>query len=295
MTGQRKITEITVTWFCWLSGLLLLAALVILVGYLIRRGGPVLGLSLLFGDTPPLDALLLRKHVFDGLYPALAGTLLLVIGAMVLAIPLGIASGIYMAEYAGGRTKAVFSLLFDILAGIPSIVVGLAGLSITIFLHRIFGERIMPCLLISCLALAYLVLPYLIRTTQVALESIDPVIRKTAPALGASRLQNIGHVLLPHSLPAIIGGIILATGRCAEDTAVIMLTGAVASAGIPRSLLDQYEALPFYIYYISAQYTSPDELATGFGAALLLLLLCSALLVLALVLQRRLTIFLLYR
>lgn len=292
---MRRLVEHLLTFFSWTAGLLLMLALLILVGYLLQRGGSTLKLSLIFGDTAPLDALTLRRQVFDGLFPAIAGTLLLITGSMLIAIPVGIAGGIYMAEYCSGRIKSFFNLLFDILAGVPSIVVGLAGLLLTIFLNRNFQAQVTTCLLISCLSLALLVLPYLIRTTQTALESIDPLIRRTALALGASRLQNIVRVLLPYSISDIVGGIILATGRCAEDTAVIMLTGAVATAGLPRSIFGQYEALPFYIYYTSSQYSGPDELARGFGAAILLLIICTGLLLSALWMQRRLTTLLLYR
>ena len=78
----------------------------------------------------------------------------------------------------------------------------------------------------------------------------------------------------------------LAIGRAAEDTAVIMLTGAVASAGMVRSLFEQYEALPFFIYYISSQYTDAAELQSGFGAAILLLALCGMLFLAAFLLER---------
>jgi phosphate transport system permease protein len=292
---MRKTIESCITFFSWGALFLLLMALFTLIAYLIQKGADSIQLSLFFGDTTPLDALLLRRQVFDGLFPAIAGTFILIACSMLFAIPIGVAGGIYMAEYCKGKLKPLFNLTFDILAGIPSIVVGLAGLLLTILLNRHFPRQIAPCLLLSCLCLALLVLPYLIRTTQTALESIDPLIRKTAPALGASRSQNITLVLLPHSISDIISGIILATGRCAEDTAVIMLTGVVATAGFPRSLLGQYEALPFYIYYISSQYTGPEELANGFGAAIILLLLCIGLLVLALWIQRRFTTFLLFR
>lgn len=292
---MRKTVESCITFFSWIALFLLIAALFTLITYLIHKGASSIQLSLFFGDTTPLDALLLRRQVFDGLFPAIAGTFMLIICSMLIAIPIGVAGGIYMAEYCRGKLKPLFNLTFDILAGIPSIVVGLAGLLLTILLNRHFPGQIAPCLLLSCFCLALLVLPYLIRTTQTALESIDPLIRKTAPALGASRSQNITFVLLPHSISDIISGIILATGRCAEDTAVIMLTGVVATAGFPRSLLGQYEALPFYIYYISSQYTGPEELANGFGAAIILLLLCIGLLVLALWIQRRFTTFLLFK
>ncbi len=290
-----RLLEKSIAVLSWIAGFLLIASLLLLLTYLVNKGGSSLRVSLIFGDTAPLDAILLKRQVFDGILPAIVGTLFLIVGSMFIAIPVGIAGGIYMAEYCRGKMKSLLNLAFDILAGVPSIIVGLAGLLLTIFLNRTFHGQIKTCLLISCVSLASLVLPYIIRTTQTALETVDPVVRKTAPALGASRLQNITMVLLPNSISNIFSGVILATGRCAEDTAVIMLTGAVATAGLPRSLFDQYEALPFHIYYISSQYTGPDELAQGFGAAIILLLLCTGLLVSTLWIQRRLSIVLLYR
>jgi phosphate transport system permease protein len=86
-----------------------------------------------------------------------------------------------------------------------------------------------------------------------------------------------------------LSGVILAIGRCAEDTAVIMLTGVVASAGVPRSILSHYEALPFYIYYISSQYADQHELAMGYGASIMLLLLCLFLFGLAYLIKKGVT------
>ncbi len=283
---RKALAGLTIA-FSSAATLLLFAAVLLFVGVIVFRGWPGLAPGLIFGDTRPLDALLLRRQVFDGLFPAMAGTLALVALTMTLAVPAGLATGIYLAEYARGRGKALLSLLFDILAGLPSIVVGLAGLALTIVLHRLFPGRIGPCLLISALALAFLVLPYLVRSVQLALESVPRTLRLTAPALGADKLTTIRAVLLPACLPEIAGGIILAVGRAIEDTAVIMLTGAVASAGVPRSLLAQYEALPFYIYYISGQYADPEELQRGFAAALLLLAMCVVMLVAAQWLARR--------
>lgn len=271
---SRPLEKLTVV-FAWASGLLLLLAVGLLIGYLFVKGHAALNLALLFGDTPPLKALLLQQRVFDGLFPAIFGTLLLVTLSITWAIPVGMATGIYLAEYAGPRSKRVLDALFDVLSGMPSIVIGLFGFSLAVFLHKEFSSRIGPCLLISSLALSFLVLPYIVRTTQAALEGIPLDIRLTALALGASRLQNILLILIPRSLAGIMSGIILAIGRCAEDTAVIMLTGAVASAGLPRSLFAQYEALPFYIYYISSQYANPEELMQGYGASIILLLLCA--------------------
>ncbi len=279
----------------WLSGLLLMAAVGAILTFLLVQGAQALRWELIFGTTPILEALTLQREVFQGLFPAIVGTLLLVLLAVALALPVGLAAGIYLAEYSRGRWKGLFSLFCDILAGIPSILVGLFGFSLAIMLHKYLAAAIYPCLLISALSLSFLVLPYFIRTTQVALENVTPEIRRTALALGASKLQNIVHILIPQALPGITSGAILGIGRCAEDTAVIMLTGVVAMAGIPHSLLAKYEALPFFIYYISSQYSDRQELEMGYGASILLLAVCLSLFLLALLVKRRFAGPLLYR
>ncbi len=289
--SQARLVEKMIPLFSRACGLVLLAAIGSVLGFLFIGGWKSLSLQLIFGTTPPLEALLGKRQVFNGLFPAIVGTFSLVILAVCWAIPIGIAAGIYLAEYATGKSRQILNLFFDILAGLPSIVVGLFGFSITVFLNKNLSGRIYPSLLISSIALAFLVLPYIIRTTQAALEGLPSSLRMTALALGASKLQNIVRVLLPQSLSGISSGVVLATGRCAEDTAVIMLTGVVASAGIPRSLLSQYEALPFYIYYISSQYSDQEELATAYGAAIILLCICLILFSLAFVIKKRLSHF----
>ncbi len=285
MTLSRNRQLLVIVW-AWASALILLGAVGAILGFLLSRGARAFNMALIFGETTPLDALFLRRPVFDGLFPAMVGTLVLVLLAVLIALPVGFATGIYLAEYARGKVKTLLSLLFDVLAGIPSIVIGLFGFSLTVFLHHHLSDRIYPCLLISALSLAFLVLPYLIRSTQTALESLPAKVRIIAPALGATKLQNICLVLLPRALRTIMSGVILAIGRCAEDTAVIMLTGAVAAAGMPGGLLNSYEALPFYIYYISSQYADPEELLRGYGAAILLLIICLLLFSLSKLIQK---------
>lgn len=281
------VQRVILAW-SWLASTVLVAAVSAVLGFVIFKSLPVLKPALIFGSTDPLAALLLKAPVFDGLLPAMVGTLFLVLVAVGLALPVGIAAGIYLAEYCRGRLKAFLCLIFDILASIPSIVIGLLGFSLAVFLHHHLSERIYPCLLISAISLAFLVLPYIIRSTQSALEGITASLRITAPSLGASKLQNIRYVLIPRALDGILSGVILAIGRCAEDTAVIMLTGVVATAGIPRSIFGTYEALPFYIYYISSQYMDRQELLRGYGATVLLLLLCGGLFVLSFGIKRML-------
>jgi len=284
---MNRLADRIIVVFAWLCGAALIGAVGMVTGYLAIKGLKTISPALIFGSTHPLSALLLRRQVFDGLFPAMAGTLLLVVLSVGWAIPVGTAAGIYLAEYAGVKTKKIFDLLFDLLAGLPSIVIGLFGFSLTLFLNRHVSRELHPCLLLSSMALAFLVLPYIIRTTQAALENLPRKNRLTGLAMGATRLQNLWHVLLPQALPGMVSGVLLAIGRCAEDTAVIMLTGAVASAGLPRSILSHYEALPFYIYYISSQYADQRELATGYGAAILLLFLCLFLFAFAFVIKKK--------
>ena len=279
----------------WLMAGILCLAVALFLGYLLQKGLSTLDLKLIFGEADPWAALIGRARVFGGLFPAMVGTLLLVLLSTSLALPVGICSGIYLAEYAGPVMKRRLGALFDILAGIPSIVIGLFGFSLAIFLHHHFSRDLGPCLLISALSLAVLALPYIVRSTQTALEDLSPSLRRTALTLGATRLQNIAYVLLPNALSGISSGVILAIGRSAEDTAVILLTGVVATAGVPASLFSQFEALPFYIYYISGQYTDQAELATGYGACLILLALCAALFMLAYGLKRHFSYRTLYR
>lgn len=286
MNGRKL--DIAISGFSWLCGLMLLGTVATLIGFLLFHGISTIKPALVFGNADPLTALLLKRPVLDGLFPAMVGTLILVILSVGFAAPVGLAAGIYMGEYAGERPKKLLGLFLDILAAIPSIIVGLFGFSMAVFLHQHFSQRIYPCLLISSVSLAFLVLPYLVRSTQAALEDTPAHVRNTAPALGATKLQNIRHVLLPNALPGITSGIVLSIGRCAEDTAVIMLTGVVATAGIPGSLLSSYEALPFYIFYISSQYGDQQELAGGYGAALILLVMCALLFMVAFFIRNRL-------
>ena len=274
---NKSAADVLLNSYAWCCALILTSAILTIIGYLLFQGVSTLNLSLIFSDTPVLEALLFKRQVFGGLFPAIAGTLALIFLSMTFALPMGIAAGIFLSEFALPGTRRFLGLMFDIMASLPSIVVGLSGFAVTIFLHKHFFKQLYPCLLISALCLAFLVIPYIIRSTQIALESLPPEIRLTAPGLGATRTQNLWYVLIPMAAKDIISGIILAIGRSAEDTAVIMLTGAVATAGIPDSIFSGYEALPFFIYYTAAEYTDGTELMRAYGAALILLFICGGL------------------
>lgn len=264
-----------------LAVLLLFVCIGGLLVFLLVKGVPALGKELFFGETPALDAILGKQPVWDGLWPALAGSLCLVSLTLALSLFPGIGCGIYLAEYASPRVKAVFGAAVDVLAGTPSIVMGLFGFTLILFLRRAFWPEANTCLLLAAVCLALLVLPVLIVSTREALEAVPQDLKLTAISLGFAKERRIRHVQVPAAASGIWSGVILALGRAAEDTAVIMLTGVVANAGLPAGLGAKFEALPFYIFYLTAEYQNQGELARAFGAALVLLVLAGGLIMLA--------------
>lgn len=283
---MKAISNHLLSAFAWLSGALVLLATALLITFLIRRGMGSLNGALFFGDTPWLSAVLNQQMVFDGIWPALAGTFLLVVLSSLVSLPVGIASGIYLAEYAPRRLRSLLEFAVDLLSGTPSIVMGLFGFALILLLRRTLAPKAQTGLWLASLCLALLILPYVIRTTQTALEALPEQLRLVGPAIGLSRWQNIRRVLLPAASRGILSGGILAIGRAAEDTAVILLTGVVAQAGLPRGLGDKFEALPFRIYFLAAEYQSQQQLDQGFAMALVLLSMTGTLFLVAWVLQR---------
>ncbi|WP_428565139.1 MAG: PstA family ABC transporter permease [Solidesulfovibrio sp. DCME] len=264
-------------WFCRACACGLAVALAGLFGFLLYRGLGTLGPSLLFGEADPWRAMWLRVAVMEGLWPACLGTLGLLGLTCLFAVPVGIAAGVCLAEYATGRTKAGLTFCVDLLASIPSVLMGLFGFTLVLFLRRTILPAANTCLLLAAGCLALLVLPYLVSATQKSLESLPQSLRLIGPSLGLGHGRTIRHILLPAAARSILAGVILAVGRAAEDTAVILLTGVVANAGAPAGLTGKFEALPFTIYYLAAQYQTPQELDRGFGAAIVLLALTGSL------------------
>lgn len=269
-----------------LSSVLVPAMVFLLMGYLLWRAFPVLGPELLFGRTPPLDAVLGRAPVWDGLWPACVGTFWLVVLTMLLAVFPGVGCGIYLAEFATAGQKRVLGAAVDMLAGMPSIVMGLFGFMLILLLRHTFLPSANTGLLLAACCLALLVLPVLAASAREAMAAVPDSLRLAAAASGFSRSQALFHLFLPAAARGILGGVVLAVGRAAEDTAVILFTGVVANAGLPAGLLGKFEALSFDIYYISSQYQDQQELLRGFGAAAFLLGISCLLLAAARTLER---------
>jgi phosphate transport system permease protein len=258
-----------------------------LLGFIVFKGFDSISLELIFSDTSVVDALLLKQRVFDGIFPAIVGTIMLITLSLCFALVFGLSSGIYLSIYAKGRLKSFLNTCFELLAAVPSIVVGLFFLLLSIYLHKQYLDNFLPSLLLSSLALSLLILPYIVKNTQLSLNEIPKEVKLLGLTLGLNTMQNLFYILLPYCSKELLSGIFLALGRACEDTAVIMLTGAVASAGIASSVFSKYEALPFYIYYVSSEYSDQNELNSAFGAALILLLIAISLFVMTHLLHKK--------
>ncbi len=231
---------------------------------IIRNGMPVLSWEFLT-ESPR------KSGAEGGILPAIVGTLLLVLGTMAAALPLGMASAIYLSEYAKrGRFTEMLRLAILTLAGVPSIVFGLFGLGLfVLFLN--FGASIIA----GSLTLACMVLPTIIVSSEEALQGVPQSLREGSLALGATKWETIRKNVLPYAIPGMMTGSILGIGRAAGETAPILLTvAAFYLPGLPDSIFDQVMALPYHLYVLATQHPSADLVRPmQYGTALVLMIL----------------------
>ena len=180
-----------------------------------------------------------------GILPALVGTLWIMGLTALIAIPLGIAAGIYLEEYGKkGRLANILEVNISNLAGVPSIIYGLLGLEI---FGRVMGMG--GSLLAGASTLALLILPIIIVSTREALKAVPKSIKEASFAMGASKWQTTWHQLLPASMGGIITGVILALSRAIGETAPLIVIGALAYVPfIPASPTDEFSVLPIQIF-----------------------------------------------
>jgi phosphate transport system permease protein len=204
-----------------------------------------------------------------GIFPVIMGTLYLVIGTIIVSLPIGVLSAIYLNEYAPrNRFTRIIRLSIINMAGVPSVVFGLFGLAFFVIFLK-FGKSILA----GSLTLAFLILPVIITATEEALKAVPDTYRFASMALGANKWQTILKVILPRALPGIITGSVIGIGRAAGETAPIMFTvAAFSQPNLPNSIFSQVMALPFHLYTLATQVTNPPE-DKQWGTALVLLML----------------------
>jgi phosphate transport system permease protein len=257
---------------------IVVAALGALIFFLIIQGAGAINWTFL--TEPPLDAM-----TKGGIFPAIVGTIYLTVGAILVALPLGVASAIYLSEYAReGRTLEVIRLGIQNLAGVPSVVFGLFGLALfVVFLG--FGMSILA----GSLTLGFLILPTVIGASEEALHQVPATFREASLTLGATRWQTIRKVVLPAAMPGILTGSILGIGRAAGETAPIMFTAATFyTVDLPSSPLDAVMALPYHVYVLATAGTHISETRPlQYGTVLVLISLVLGLNLVAIVIRAR--------
>lgn len=238
----------------------LILPVALIMGTLIIKGAPVISFDFLF--TSPTNGM-----TEGGIFPALLGTILLVLVALLASVPLGVAAAIYLSEYAPDNwfTRAINLAIIN-LAGVPSIVHALFGLGAFVLFFR-FGTSILA----ASLTLAIMTLPVVIVATRESLQAVPMAFREACWNMGATRWQTIRSIVLPNAVTGILTGVILEVSRTAGETAPIMFTGAVFFLPfLPQGVFDQTMALSLHLFVVSTQVPEMPE-AVPYGVALVLI------------------------
>lgn len=274
---NKKLTQKIAFMIFRILGLLIVGLLFWILGFIVYNGIGVINWEFL--TSYPKNGM-----TEGGIFPAIIGTVCLIIGSMVIAFPLGVMSAIYTTEYAKkGWIVKIIRVMTNNMAGIPSIVFGLFGMALFVNTMK-FGDSIIA----GSLTLGLLVLPIIIRTTEEALQSIPDSFRTGSLALGASKIQTIWRVILPMATPKIMTGLILSIGRVSGETAPILFTvAAYFLPKLPNSIFDQVMALPYHLYVLATSGTDIEaSKPIAYGTALVLIFIVFMMNMLATVLRK---------
>lgn len=223
-----------------LSSLLTIAILAFIIGFILVRGIPNLSYKL-------FELEYTTENV--SLFPALVNTLIVVAMALIIAVPLGIFSAVYLTEYAkkGSKLVKVIRITAETLSGIPSIIYGLFGM-----LFFVIALKMGYSILAGALTLAIMILPLIMRTTEEALLAVPISYREGSYGLGAGKMRTVFRIVLPSAMPGILAGIILGIGRIVGETAALIYT-AGSIAAIPKTLKSSGRTLAVHMYALSTE------------------------------------------
>ena len=256
LLDQRTVSRV-LRFFVRFAAALTGFVLVFLVGYILFKGVPHLSPSLFAWEYTSENV---------SLTPALINTLLMILLALLVSLPLGIGAAIYLTEYTGRGNKLVslIRITAETLSGIPSIVYGLFGM-----LFFVTALKLKLSLISGALTLSIMVLPTILRTTEEALLAVPESYREGSFGLGAGRLRTVWKIVLPSALPGIFAGVILAMGRIVGESAALIYTaGTVAKA--PDSLFSSTRTLAVHMYALSSEGLYIDQ---TYATAVVLLLI----------------------
>jgi phosphate transport system permease protein len=278
ISPARRIRNQAAVTLVWLSVAAAAVPLVFLVVYLLQKGAGIVDWNFLTDDIP-----ISSRLPGPGMGPAVVGTLLITGAATLMAVPLGVLAAVYLNEYGKtGRLASVIRFLSDVMAGVPSIVMGL-------FIYTVFVLRYGLKGFAGALALGCLMLPIVIRSAETALGLVPSELREASAALGARTSRTILTVVLPAALPGVVSGALLAVARAAGETAPLLFTIGTVNAANPSLFDGTNTALSAQIFG-NAQQPFPAAIDRAWGAALTLLLLVFVLTAVARLIARRFTV-----
>ena len=261
MNMSAKMTQRIAWSLIWVAAIIAVAALVVIVGYVLGKGLGSIDIEFLF--TTPRGGL----SGEGGISSTIVSTVLLLGITMLILIPLGIGTSIYLSEYApNNKLTMIIRYNIELLAGVPSIVFGLFGFAIFVLaLH--FNYSILS----GALTLVCLLLPFHVRSTEEAIKAVPLSLREASLALGATKWQTITRVVLPAAIPGIITGIILCIGRAVSESACLYVTMGGSSA-MPTSIFSGGRTMAVHVFYLAMETNAMDK-ALATGAVLVMLII----------------------
>ncbi len=248
--SRRRWLRDRVYWaLCGLAFLLIATPAIAIIVSVVHQAWPALGWQLFTQRTNKL-----------GLQNAILGTLLLLVGVFIVAGTIGVGAGIYLAEYASGRSARILRFFSEVLAGMPSIVIGYIGY-VTLVIQFHWGYSLAA----GVLALSALVIPYIVKSTEVALRQVPTALREGGAGLGLPRTTILGRVLLPTAQPAITSGLIVAMAISTGELAPLLFTAGSTDSNPSLKLFHQ--PVPYLTNFIYTDLTLPGERAHATAAA----------------------------
>lgn len=259
---SRQVKDKILSGFVWAAAALTVGFLFWIIWYILSNGLQHVDWNFITDDYT-------RTGDEHGIFPMIVSTLYMVMASIAVAAPIGIMTAIYLTEYAkiGSRVVKVIRFCTESLAGIPSIIFGLFGMT---FFVGILGLGF--SILSGALTLSILILPVIIRTTEEALMSVPHTYREGSYALGSSKIYTIWRLILPSAMPGIITSIILSVGRVIGESAPVFLTAGMV-ARIPDSLLDSGRTLTVHLYKLTTELFTIEEWNQAYGTATVLIVL----------------------
>lgn len=256
-----------------LASIITFAVLIFLIAYILINGVPHIKPSLFSPEYTSENA---------SVIPALVNTIIMTLLSLVIAVPFGIFSAIFLVEYAtrGNKFVEIIRLTTETLSGIPSIVYGLFGM--LLFVNALgWGFS----LLAGAFTMAIMILPLIMRNTEEALKAVPDSYREGSFGLGAGKLRTVFRIVLPTAIPGVLAGVILAIGRIVGETAALMYTSGTV-AQIPDSVMGSGRTLALHMYMLSSEGLYMDQ---AYATAVILLVLVVGINALSSFVARKLT------